>query len=338
MQASLFKRKVGKVTRTQKLFDEVTPLVPFLDWEKMIYPVYKKKSEDGCPKKQFKIVLRTFLSRMLLGYSYEQIENALHENETVRNFCGIIEDADIPSDSSIWRFEKLLTDNGFQKKMFKEHVDGLIIKGKLIKRGTNVDSTIIDAPTSKRNEEKSKDPEAGWTKKAGNHRHGFKGHTGTDEDSGLIHSVKFTAANEHDLSAVEDLLHGEEKNLNGDSAYLKVEKHSAKAAKVKNLNIAKRRSSYLKNTKLSPLQKLKHVILACHFASIRAKVEHPYSTIKRIFKFRYTRTRGIKKNEARFTFMCLLANIHKLSRPPKERKRESQGGTLPILGNNVKTA
>ena len=329
MQTSLFQRKIGKVTRTQRLFNEVTPHIPFKEWENMIYPLYKKKDNNGCPKKQFNIILRAYLARMFLGGSYEQIEDRLHADEDVRNFCGINQDEDIPSDSSIFRFEILLTENGFQKKMFKEHVDGLILGGKLIKRGTSVDSTIVDAPTSKRNKEKAKDPEAGWTKKAGNHRHGFKGHTGTDEDSGLIHSVKFTAADEHDLSAVEDLLHGEEENMNGDSAYLNVAEHSSKAAKIKNLNIAKRRSSYLKNVALSPLQKLKEIILARHFASIRANAEHPYSAIKRIFKFRYTRTRGIKKNEARFTFMCLLANLYKISRPPNKRKL-AQGSTLPI--------
>ena len=277
MQTSLFQRKIGKVTRTQRLFNEVTPHIPFGEWDKMIFPVYKKKTDDGCPKKAFDTVLRAYLARMFLGMSYEQIENALHENETVRNFCGININDDIPSDSSIFRFETLLTENGFQKKMFKEHVDGLIIGGKIIKKGTNVDSTIVDAPTSKRNEEKSKDPEAGWTKKAGNHRHGFKGHTGTDEDSGLIHSVKFTAANEHDLAAVEDILHGEEER-------------------------------------------------------------NPYSNIKRIFNFRYTRTRGIKKNEARFTFLCLLSNIYKLSRTPKKKKSYPQGSTLPISQNSLQTA
>jgi len=337
MQTSLFQRKVKKVTRTQRLFNEVTPHIPFGDWEKMIFPLYKKKSTDGCPKKEFGIVLRTFLARMFLGLSFEQIEDKVHADEDVRNFCGISDDNFIPSDTVIFRFEKLLTDNGLQKKMFKEHVDGLIIGGKIIKVGTNVDTTIVDAPTSKRNAEKAKDPEAGWTKKAGNHRHGFKGGIGVDEDSGLIHSTTFTAANEHDLKKVDDLLHGDEENVNGDSAYLNIEEHSDKAKKIKNKNIAKRRSSYLKNTALSPLQKLKQVILARHYASLRANVEHPFSTVKRIFNFRYTRTRGIKKNEARFTFMCLLANIYKLGRPPS-KKRQYQGGSLPSGGNNLQVA
>jgi IS5 family transposase len=319
------------------MFNEVTPHIPFKEWENMIFPHYKKKSIDGCPKKEFGIVLRAFLARMFLGLSFEQLEDKLHECETTRDFCGISDDSFIPSDSSIFRFEQLLTENGFQKKMFKEHVDGLIIGGKIIKVGTCVDTTIIDAPTSKRNKEKARDPEAGWTKKAGNHRHGFKGGTGVDENSGLIHSVTFTAANEHDLKNVDDLLHGDEENVNGDSAFLNIEEHSEKAKKIKNKNIAKRRSSYLENNSLSPLQKLKQVILARHYASIRAKVEHPYSTIKRIFKFRYTRTRGIKKNEARFTFLCLLANIYKLGRPPKP-KRPLQGSSLPIRGNDLKIA
>ena len=137
----MFQRKVKKLTRTQRLFNEVTPHIPFKEWENMILPLYKKESDEGCPKKQFQIVLRAFLARMFLGCSYEQIEDKLHECETVREFCGISDDSFIPSDTSIFRFEQLLTEHGLQKKMFKEHVNGLIIGGKLLKVGTCVDTS-----------------------------------------------------------------------------------------------------------------------------------------------------------------------------------------------------
>ncbi|MFV0518664.1 MAG: transposase, partial [Lachnospirales bacterium] len=124
--------------------------------------------------------------------------------------------------------------------------------------------SAIDAPKSTKNKDKSRDKEAGWTKKGGNYRHGFKAHTGVDEKTGLIHSkepdkqgwhshfscsekfrVKFTATNVHDLHAVEDCLHGEETEFYGDSGYLGVDNHSKKVKNCKK-NIMKRRTSLKK--------------------------------------------------------------------------------------------
>ncbi|MCP4340199.1 MAG: transposase [Desulfobulbaceae bacterium] len=47
----------------------------------------------------------------------------------------------------------------------------------------------------------------------------MKAHIGVDSKTKLIHSVAVTPANVHDSQALEDLLHGEETRLWGDSAY-----------------------------------------------------------------------------------------------------------------------
>ena len=49
-------------------------------------------------------------------------------------------------------------------------------------------------------------------------------HIGVDRDTGLVHYVKTTAANEHDVTATSDLMHGEEETLHGDSDYIGAEK------------------------------------------------------------------------------------------------------------------
>ena len=54
-----------------------------------------------------------------------------------------------------------------------------------------------------------------------------------DKDSGLVHHLKVTGANEHDVTAVPDLMHGEEKELYGDSGYIGAEKRENAVVKNK---------------------------------------------------------------------------------------------------------
>ena len=56
---------------------------------------------------------------------------------------------------------------------------------------------------------------------------GMKIHVGTDKDSRLIHSLECTSANVHDITPIEKLLHGEEKVIYGDSAYMSKEKRDS---------------------------------------------------------------------------------------------------------------
>jgi len=78
----------------------------------------------------------------------------------------------------------------------------------MMKEGTLVDATIIEAPPSTKNAEKSRDPEMHQTKKGNAWHFGMKAHVGVDAESGLVHSVVGTAANESDVSQAHALLHG----------------------------------------------------------------------------------------------------------------------------------
>ena len=94
----------------------------------------------------------------------------------------------------------------------------------ILKKGTIVDSTFIEAPTSTKNAEKKRDSEAPSAKKENVWHFGYKAHIGVDREKGLVHSVKVTSANEHDVTVVSDLLHGEEEAVHVDSGYLGAEK------------------------------------------------------------------------------------------------------------------
>src|SRR3546814_15302954 len=89
----------------------------------------------------------------------------------------------------------------------------------MVRRGTIVDATIIDAPSSTKNAQGARDPEMHQTKKGNNYFFGMKAHIGVDLHTGLVHSVVGTAANVADVTQVDGLLHGEEELVLGDAGY-----------------------------------------------------------------------------------------------------------------------
>jgi len=246
--------------------------------------------------------------------SDEGTEDAVHDSLSVRKFVGItINDADIPDKSTICRFRNLLIEHGIQQKFFEQVVNSLTAKGLIMKKGTIVDSTIIKCSTSKRNAGKSCDPESAWTKKAGNYKCGYKSHIGVDASSGLVTSNKTTPASIHDVNVGNDLLHGGEEIVLGDSGYLGIENHRNALTKQK-YRIMARPSQVQKLPEPEQAQAMQRQTT---IASVRAKVEHCFATVKRLFGWRRTVYRGLKKNTAKLNLLFALSNLWKASRCEK---------------------
>ncbi|WP_139056806.1 transposase, partial [Salmonella enterica] len=89
--------------------------------------------------------------------------------------------------------------------------------GVMITQGTLVDATIIEAPSSTKNKEQQRDAEMHQTKKGIQWHFGMKAHIGFDAKSGLTHSLVTTAANEHDLNQLGNLLDGEEQFVSAEA-------------------------------------------------------------------------------------------------------------------------
>ena len=122
------------------------------------------------------------------------------------------------------RFRNLLIEHGLQEQLFAQVVSMLMERGLILKKGTIVDSTIISAPSSSKNKNKKRAPEAHQTKKGNTWHFGYKAHIGVDRDSGLVHTVEATSANVHDVNMTSKLLHGEEEPVHGDSGYTGADK------------------------------------------------------------------------------------------------------------------
>ena len=95
----------------------------------------------------------------------------------------------------------------------------------MLREGTVVDTTLIAAPSSTKNQGGQRDSEMHQTKKGNQWHFGMKCHIGVDDDSGLVHTVVCMAANVSDVTQASALLHGEETDVFGDTGYQGVAKH-----------------------------------------------------------------------------------------------------------------
>jgi IS5 family transposase len=297
-------RKHAKPTRRAVFLAEMERVVPWAKFLALIEPHYPKAG-NGRPPRGLEIMLRMYLLQQWFNLSDPAVEEALYDSEAMRQFVGIdLGSEAVPDETTVLKFRHLLEANRLGDQLFAAVNRHLAERGMTIHRGTIVDATIIDAPSSTKNENKSRDPEMHQTKKGNQWYFGMKGHIGVDSQSGMIHSAAVTPANVHDSQVLGELLHGEETRVWGDSAYGgQKDRIKAKAPKAKDFTNEKARC----NAPLTDRQKEKNRTKS----KVRAVVEHPFHTIKRVFDFTKVCYRGLSKNAHRFFVACGLANLYR---------------------------
>jgi IS5 family transposase len=176
-------------------------------------------------------------------------------------------------------------------------------KGFKVNTGTIVDATIIGAPSSTKNADKARDPDMRQTRKGQKWYFGMKLHIGVDSQSGLAHSAVITSANVHDKHPLPDLLHGREQRVYGDSTYASQKDliHSA-APNAKDFTNQRTRRNGVVSETLKSRNRNK--------SKIRARVEHVFGVVKRLWGFGKVRYRGLQKNATRAFTALALANIY----------------------------
>ena len=310
-----WKRK-GKVTRRERFLSEMDAVIPWARLLELIRPHYYVRSGQGRKPHDLEQLLRIYFLQQWFDLSDPAAEDAIYDSESMRRFARIeLSDDKIPDESMILRFRHLLEREGLTEGLFEEVKDLLAEKRLSLRSGTIVDATIIAAPSSTKNETKSRDPEMKQTKKGNQWHFGMKLHIGTDR-RGLVHSLTATHAAASDISQLEHLLHGEETTLWGDQAYWKAADREAFEASGVRYRVNRRAVGGNKN------QSAYWKWINRTRSRTRARGEHPFRVLKQLWGFRKTRYRGIAKNLARAQTMFALANLyavrHRLM-PPESR-------------------
>ncbi|MGA8034072.1 MAG: IS5 family transposase [Casimicrobiaceae bacterium] len=305
--ASVAYDRKGKVTRRERFLTEMDQVIPWVKILALIEPHYPKAGQGTQPMPMERM-LRIYFMQQWFNLSDPAMEDSLYDSESMRRFAQIeLMDDAVPDESTILRFRHLLEQHQLTERIF-----GLVrslLEGKrlMLKSGTIVDATIIDAPPSTKNEAKARDPEMKSGKKNTREWHfGMKAHVGTDRN-GLVHTLVTTHAGASDFSQLPKLLHGQERELYGDQAYwsemhrFAAKQHGVRYRVNRRPNPGRPLSAHQRD-----LNRLR--------SATRARGEHAFRVVKQLWGFTKVRYRGLAKNTARLFTMFALANLYMVRR------------------------
>ena len=290
-------------TRREKFLVQMEQLIPWEILEKKIKPHYPKKGKGRQPY-QLSTMLRIHCMQLSYNLSDPAMEDSLYEIESMRRFAGLRLSDRLPDETTILNFRHLLERHGLGEKLFHEINKHLKSQGLILREGSIVDASILSAPTSTKNNVRQRDPEMHQTKTGNSWHFGMKVHIGVDDALGLIHSIATTSANVHDITQADKLPHGKEECVWGDAGYRGIEKRKEHQHREVDCFIAMRpgtRRLLAKNSDTAKVEFRK--------AQIRAKVEHPFSYIKRVFGYDKVRYRGLAKNTNRLHVLAGFTNL-----------------------------
>ena len=253
-------------------------------------------------------MLRVYFLQLWFNLSDPAAEEELYDSAAMRNFAGIdlgVEAA--PDETTVCKFRHLLEKHKLGKKLLATVNEHLRRNGIKITTGTIVDATIIGAPSSTKNKDGKRDPEMHQTSKGKQWYFGMKAHVGVDSRTKLVHTVLASAANVADCLAVPYLLHGKETRVWGDQAY-----RGQKAA----IRAAAPRARDFTNQRYRWGERIDESVKATNRTKsrVRAKVEHVFGVIKRVFGFQKVCYRGLAKNLHRLEVTAALANLFMVRR------------------------
>jgi IS5 family transposase len=295
--------KFGRKSRRELFLDEMELVVPWVELQALVEPHYPKAGNGRRPV-GLSIMLRTYFMQQWFNLSDPGVEEAFYESATLRRFAGVdLGVAPAPDETTVLRFRHLLEEHDLGGAMLDAVNLHLEANGIRIATGTIVDATIIHAPSSTKNAKKERDPAMHQTKKGKQWYFGLKAHIGVDAKQGTVHSVATSAANVSDVHLLPDLLHGEERKVWGDGGYQGQTKAIQQAA-------PKAQDMTCKRTKfknyVDEVAKKKNTTKS----RVRAKVEHVFRILKRVFGFDKVRYRGIAKNHHRLCANFALINLY----------------------------
>ena len=305
MQATFADLEYGakkRKTRREKFLERMDALMPWPELEALIRPHYPKAGRGRRPY-PLSSMLRVHCVQLFYNMSDPGMEDMLYEVESVRRFAGLRMDA-LPDETTILKFRHLLEEHALGEGL-KAVIDGhLESRGLSLREGTVVDASIVAAPSSTKNRDGKRDPEMRQTQKGRQWHFGMKMHVGADAETGIAHSLAVTAANESDVANAHRLLHGGEARVWGDSGYRGVEKRDGNLGRGVEWRVAMGPAA---RGELDPAGA--EARRQREEASVRAKVEHLFFYVKRMFGYSKVRYRGLRKNGQRIALLLGFANL-----------------------------
>jgi transposase, IS5 family len=296
----------GKVGGSSGVLDRIGSLVKWYRFEKLLAGL--RHDGPGHPGWPALVLYKALLLQSLYGLSDRELEEALADRLSFRRFVGLGLEETIPDHTVLNRFRNLLAAQGLLQKVFAELDRQLEKAGVILKRGTMLDATLIEAqstPASGERASRDRDAAFGGARKKGGFTFGYKAHVGVDEGSGLIRRVITTPANVNDTVPADGLIRGDEKAVWADAAY---DTHARRAwlrSQGKKARIARRPNKH--HPELPPRLKRYNRLIARR----RAAVETTFATWKNRMRLTRIRYVGLIKASAQIMLAAIAFNLRR---------------------------
>lgn len=299
---ALLSAKTGRNDRLDRLNGLVA-------WERFETPMTRLRHEGpGRPAYPALVLLKGLLLQALYGLSDRELEDALADRLSFRRFVGLGLEETVPDHTVFTRFRALLIEARLLETLFAELDGQLEAAGLILKRGTMLDATLIEAVSAPpKGERPSKDPDARFAKRQNKpgFSFGYKAHVGVDQGSGLIRAVITTPANVNDTTPADALIRGDEEAVLADAAYDTHARRARLKAEGKKPRIARRPNKH--HPDLPPRLKRYNRLIARR----RAGVETTFATLKHRMKLTAIRYVGLVKASAQVMIAAIAFNMRR---------------------------
>jgi IS5 family transposase len=257
-------------------------------------------------------MVKALLLQQWYALSDPGLEEALLDRVSFRRFCGFAMDGGTPDETTICRFRGDLAERGLAEKVFAAVLAQIDAKGLILREGTIVDATLIEAGVKKPatggpGAASAIDPDAAWTKSGPSRRSffGYKAHVATDQGSGLIRRAMMTPANIYESTVADALIEPDVKAVYADKAYEKAERRASLKARGINDRIMHRANKH--QPRLPRLKAMRNALIT----PIRAAIERTFAVFKVRYGWRRVRYRGLMRNGAHLMLIAAAFNLRR---------------------------
>lgn len=306
-QADFIETMMSRKRIKESFLDKVDEVI---NWKRIRRRVEATYSESGTgrPCEDVIVLLKGLLLAQWYGLSDPELEVAISDRISFTRFLGLSLQEDVPDETTFCRFRNRLKEAGLSEWIFGELNRQLSQQGVLIKRGSLIDATMVEAsvnaPTRKEREAGGEptDPDATWATKGKTTIYGYKAHAATDPKSGLIQNMEMTTASVHDTHVFEDILPEGVEYVLADKGYCK----QARKQKLRKAGIfCGVMDKAYRNTPLSQKQKRRNFILS----KMRCGVERLFAHLKARYKYWQVRYIGLKANRSHLFLLGFAYNL-----------------------------
>jgi IS5 family transposase len=296
--------------------DQLERISGLIDWggiAGVLAPLEPKatgKGEAGWPTL---VLFKALLLQRWYDLSDEALEASLSDRLSFMKFCGLSVADDVPDHSTFWRFRERLGEAGLVDKLFAELQRQLESQGVLVKRGTLIDATLMQAaarrPRLSEGKTSQTDPDArfGTNNERQRYEFGYKAHIGMDAGSCLVRTQVLTPANAQEISQAEALIAGDEGEVLADRGYDSQALHDSLADRGAVDGVMRRAR---RGQPLSP----EAVTRNHEIAPRRRHVEKVFGTLKRIYGLRRLPYFNQARNAVCLAFALIGYNLRRLDR------------------------